>query len=156
MMQPRPFSTRPPVRSRLRLPLAAVVLALTACASSSQGTVSPEEIVLRPARTSFAAGESLDLEFWNRSDRPLGYNACSGLILERRLSGSEWDRVSYLPPGTACTLQLDVLQPSRSTLLRMPLTEPLPPGAYRVRMHVEWPLGNGRVEVRSDPFSVGA
>ncbi|MBW3535250.1 MAG: hypothetical protein KY453_08565 [Gemmatimonadetes bacterium] len=143
------------MRSRLRPPLVAALLTLTACAGSSQGVVPPEEIVLRPTRTSFAPGEAMDLELWNRSRDAMGFNACSGLILERRLGGDAWDRVSHQPPGTACTLQLDALEPDRSTLVRIPPPDGLPPGVYRVRMHVEWPLGDGRVEVRSPPFSVG-
>ena len=142
------------MRLRRTVP-AAAVLVLAACASAGPA-VTDDDILLRPARTSFAAGESLDLEFWNRSASPVGYNACSGLILERRLSGSAWERVSHQPPGTACTLQLDALQPNRTTLIRIPPPAPFPAGAYRVRMHVEWPLGNGRVEVVSQPFTVGA
>lgn len=142
------------MRSRSRPLLVAGLVLLNACASS-QASVSPEEIVLRPTRTAFAAGENMDLELWNRSSDPFGYNACSGLILERRVGGDAWDRVSHQPPGTACTLQLDTLRPDGSTLIRIPPPDGLPQGVYRVRMHVEWPLGNGRVEVRSQPFSVG-
>lgn len=138
-----------------RLATAVLSVLVTACASSGAGVVSPEDVLLRPARTSFAAGESMDLEFWNRSDQALGYNACSGLILERRSGGDVWERVSHQPPGSACTLELTTMAPGASTLVRIPPPASLAPGAYRVRMHVEWPLGNGRVELRTTPFQVG-
>ncbi len=134
------------------LPLLAAALLASACAGPS--SIAPSSsIILRASGGRVAAAAPVDLELWNRSDQPLGYNACVGLILERR-EGDGWARVSHQPPGTACTLQLDVLQPGASMLLRVPRLPTMTAGTYRAHLQVEWPLGDGKVEASSPEFTV--
>jgi len=142
------------LRLRLRLLLLPLVLVMVAagCATNGGRNADPfATLTVQPARV--APGGPATLTLTNRSDQPLGYNLCPA-ALERQL-GDDWEERPERP-AEFCTMELRTLDPGASGTFEHTLPAPLPPGTYRFRVGVEWPLGEGWVDVVSEPFEVGA
>lgn len=101
--------------------------------------------------TRVRAGDPITLTLTNRSDRQIGYNLCPA-VLDRRVGG-EWQEHPERP-AEVCTMELRILEPGASDTFRHTLPATLPAGSYRFRLGVEWPLGEDRAGVASEPFEV--
>jgi hypothetical protein len=126
-------------------------LLLLACAPHATGGAGLEfaELGVQPDR--MPPGAALELTLTNRSVHPLGYNLCPSVI-ERRV-GDDW-QLHPEPLAEACTMELRTLAPGASGSFRHTLPAALPPGRYRFRTGVEWPLGESWVGVISSTFEV--
>jgi hypothetical protein len=131
-----------------------VLLALFLCAGCAPHTGSTDgptvaDLTVEPAQAR-AGGEAI-LSLTNRSDHEIGYNLCPA-VLDRRVDG-EWERHPEAP-AEICTMELRALDPGDSDSYRHTLPATLPAGTYRFALGVEWPLGEGRVELTTEAFEV--
>lgn len=99
------------------------------------------------------AGDEVTLTLVNGTEHHIGYNLCPA-VLDRR-EGSDWvERPER--PAEFCTMELRVLEPGGSTTYPHTVPAGLPAGEYRFRVGVEAPLGEGRLEIATPPFRIGA
>jgi hypothetical protein len=133
------------------VPVLVSMLAGCAPADPADGPGAVADLRVTPAEA--RAGDEVMLTLENRSDRPLGYNLCPA-VLDRR-AGADWEEWPEAP-AEVCTMELRTLSPESSSSFRHTLPSRLEPGEYRFRTTVEAPLGEGRVEVASEPFAVGS
>lgn len=112
----------------------------------------PSGLVLSVPGGEWGHDDTIQVVLRNESDRPLGYNLCMKL-LERRENG-RWQAVQTLPENTACTAQLNVLEPGESVVGPQVVYSFIQEGTYRFRTGVEWPLNDGNVELVSNEFRV--
>jgi hypothetical protein len=128
-----------------------VVLLFAGCAPNARSEEGPSfaDLTVEPART--RPGGETALTLTNRSDHAIGYNLCPA-VLDRRVDG-QWQRHPEAPTEI-CTMELRTLDPNDSDTYRHTLPATLPAGTYRFAVGVEWPLGEERVELTTDPFEV--
>lgn len=133
------------------LALLGAVLISTAC--NPAGLFDTDtDLTFSVTRSEWAPGDTIRVLLRNDSDQALGYNLCMK-VLERRIDG-QWRSVQSLPENTACTLQLDVLDPGESALGGLVVHSFIEPGTYRFRTSVEWPLSDGNRELVTNQFRV--
>jgi hypothetical protein len=127
------------------------VLLFAGCSPNARSADGPTfaDLTVEPAQAR-PGGETL-LSLTNRSDQEIGYNLCPA-VLDRRVDG-EWERHPEVP-SEICTMELRVLDPGHSDSFRHTLPATLPAGTYRFSVGVEWPLGEGRVELTTEAFEV--
>ncbi len=95
-------------------------------------------------------GDQVTLTLTNRSNQQLGYNLCP-VSLERQ-EGERWESRPELP-AEVCTMELRMLAAGASATYDHTLPA-IPPGTYRFRLGVEWPMNGGQVNIASEPFEV--
>lgn len=110
----------------------------------------PVEIVA--ARTSYRAGDPIELTVTNHSGDTLAFNPCTR-ILEREKNGG-WEVLEE--PGRVCTMEAWILGPGEVRAGRTELPPRMPPGRYRVALGftVEGRAGGARLTARSAPVTV--
>jgi hypothetical protein len=112
-----------------------------------------ESIRFAVAGSAFASGDTIVATLGNRSDRMLGYNLCLA-ILERQ-TPSDWQQVPRNSPEFFCPLSFNPLGPGELDSLTQPVLETFPPGAYRFRTEIAWPVEDDqRFEVTTGSFSL--
>jgi hypothetical protein len=135
----------------------AAVTAIAACAivgacapqtQSSDVSAGFAELTVAPATV--RAGGNVELRLTNRSAHSLGYNLCTSAL--ERSQGDGWGE--GVPLNEACTMELRTLAPGASAAFSGTLPAAVPPGIWRVRSRIEWPLGQDMVGVASEPFEV--
>lgn len=130
-----------------------LVVGMGACdAVGLGGGGAPKGISLDVPKTQWDRSETIQLRLRNDTDRSLGYNLCIR-TLDRRVAGG-WVPVQSKPENTACTGELNVLQPGREALSGQTIYSFIPGGTYRFRTSVEWPLNDGEVSVTSNGFGI--
>jgi hypothetical protein len=135
--------------------IALLVITLAACAPRTEpgpdegGAGGFAELTVTPATA--RAGGVVELTLTNRSSQSLGYNLCPASLEER--DGGSW-RLRPEPLVEACTMELRTLDPGTAASFSHTLPMALPPGTYRMRTRVEWPLGGQAHGVPSSSFEV--
>ena len=112
----------------------------------------PPGLGFHVAVTLFGPGDTIRVDLSNNTEYELGYNLCSA-DLERWVA-RRWLVVQRLPEGGDCTNQLNILRPGESTFGGQLVYPFIDSGVYRFRDRVEWPLGDGRVEIISNAFRI--
>lgn len=105
--------------------------AIAACSVPTQ-LVDEDEVLLRTDRRVYLHGDTLEVQFINDSDEPVGYGACSGSL--QRLEKGRWEEV--YPETRPCIDILYVLEPGRRQISRQPIDPSLSPGSYRLRRRI--------------------
>ena len=113
------------------LPLLLVAVAASACSLPSQLS-EDDEVLLRTDRRLYLHGDTMEVQFINDSDEPVGYGACSGSL--QRLEQGSWEEV--YPETGPCIAILYVLEPGGRQVSRQPIDPSLTPGTYRLRRRI--------------------
>lgn len=106
------------------------IVVLVACAPRATDEATDRTLLsIDVTADTLAAGATAEVRLANHADRPIGYNLCSGMGLERR----EADGWTPIPRDTerVCTMQLDVLEPDATRVHAVDLPTGLAPGTYR-------------------------
>ncbi len=121
-------------------------------ACNSGALDAPPGLDLHVAGGPFGPGDTIRMNLSNNTDNELGYNLCVA-DLERAVARL-WVVVQRLPESGACILLLVILPPGESATGFQLVYPFIDSGVYRFRARVEWPLGDGQVEVVSNTFSI--
>jgi hypothetical protein len=106
------------------------LLALAACSGATAPKA--DDIVLIPTKSTYAAGETVSAQLFNRSQEQVGFGACS--VRVEHLAASQWVLVG--PEQIPCILLLIVVEPQSTRMLQVPLDQTLEAGTYRLRQDI--------------------
>jgi hypothetical protein len=131
--------------------LSSLVAFWVACGLVTDESNAPPGIKLLVSPTALTVTDTLHLSLSNVSTARAGYNLCF-VSLDRKVA----DRWAAFPSASSrpCTMELRVLLPGQTARSVLVLPGSVPPGTYRVRTGIEWPLNSRQHEVISEQFSV--
>lgn len=109
------------------------IILLAACReSTAPANPSDAEFAIISTKNSYIPGESVSVQFFNRSDKPVGYGPCP-LGLERQ-AGNQWIKLGSIEH--CLTAILLVLEPNGTRTLQTKLDSTLQSGTYRFYVQV--------------------
>lgn len=131
----------------MRIVLPCLILAMSACAPSTQPGASPDGVRLEVEPEVVTPGDSIELILTNESSGPVGYNLCTSGLERRRDEG--WQAVRS---DRVCTMELRTLPVGSEDRYSLGLPEELAPGDYRFRTSLEDLDTGERSSIASDSF----
>ncbi|RMD99917.1 MAG: hypothetical protein D6814_04665 [Calditrichaeota bacterium] len=103
------------------------------CLSASCGIFSPdayEHLIIMTDNQTYSPGDTLQIAMVNFTARAIEYNLC--LYSFQILKNQQW-MASLVGKGHVCQLPAFLLKPGDIATYRIPLTEPMEPGIYRLK-----------------------
>ena len=122
---------------RAGLVLIGLLLMSLACGTSEQAQAGDDGLHLLTDRAAYAPADTIALTVVNDTNRPLGYDLCTGKLERQTLEGWEPlrapERAFYEEPGIilSCDLDLRGLEPGGRANESYRLNQGLVPGMYR-------------------------
>jgi hypothetical protein len=141
--------------------IAWIILLTLAAAACTPGTAIPDMdtarlaadgLVLQTDRSSYAAGEPVQLTLRNETGGPLGVNLCLSTLEQRR--GGEWGEAPR-QFDEVCTALLQLLEPGQSASHTFTVAAGFPTGEYRLRTRIERMHSGDADFYVSNPFRLG-
>lgn len=125
---------------------------LAAIACSTPVEEAPAELQFAAEAAAYDRGDTVRILLHNQSSFELGYNFCMGSL--ERIVGGSWVETRRWSGAGICPAIMLVLEPGGVAVARQPILDFMPPGTYRFRHSVAWPLSGGWVTITTRPFLI--